>query len=121
MASVASSAKRRPRPPPAVGLAIRIHLWAIADELSVLCDLYVADWYNPVLGHMQYSLRDERRDSSKGRIWRVTWKDRPLDTPVRIVGAPVEELLDLLKAYEDRNRYRARRALWPAAVKTASY
>ena len=74
--------------------------------------LYVADWYNPVLGHMQYSLRDERRDSSKGRIWRVTWKDRPLDTPARIVGAPVEELLDLLKAYEDRNRYRARLALW---------
>jgi len=74
--------------------------------------LYVADWYNPVLGHMQYSLRDERRDSSKGRIWRVTWKDRPLDKPVRIVGAQVEELLDLLKAYEDRSRYRARRALW---------
>ena len=74
--------------------------------------LYVADWYNPVLGHMQYSLRDERRDSSKGRIWRVTWKDRPLDTPAKIVSASVEELLDLLKAYEDRNRYRARRALW---------
>jgi glucose/arabinose dehydrogenase/azurin len=74
--------------------------------------LYVADWYNPVLGHMQYSLRDERRDSSKGRIWRVTWKDRPLDTPAKIVGASVEELLDLLKAYEDRNRYRARSALW---------
>ena len=25
-------------------------------------DLYVCDWYNPVKGHMQYSLRDERRD-----------------------------------------------------------
>ena len=74
--------------------------------------LYVADWYNPVLGHMQYSLRDERRDSSKGRIWRITWKDRPLDRPAKIVSASVEELLDLLKAYEDRNRYRARRALW---------
>jgi len=74
--------------------------------------LYVADWYNPVLGHMQYSLRDERRDSSKGRIWRVTWKDRPLDKPAKIIGATAEELLDLLKAYEDRTRYRARRALW---------
>ena len=74
--------------------------------------LYVADWYNPVLGHMQYSLRDERRDSSKGRIWRITWKDRPLDTPAKIVGASVTQLLDLLKAYENRTRYRARRALW---------
>ncbi|MEM7383725.1 MAG: PVC-type heme-binding CxxCH protein [Verrucomicrobiota bacterium] len=80
--------------------------------------LYVADWYNPVLGHMQYSLRDERRDSSKGRIWRVTWKDRPLDTPAVIVGASTEELLDLLKAYENRTRYRARRALWDLPDKT---
>lgn len=74
--------------------------------------LYVADWYNPVLGHMQYSLRDERRDSKMGRIWRVTWKDRPLDRPPNIAGATVEQLLDHLKAYEDRTRYRARRELW---------
>lgn len=80
--------------------------------------LYVADWYNPVLGHMQYSLRDERRDSSKGRIWRITWKDRPLDTPAKIVGASVTQLLDLLKAYENRTRYRARRALWDLPADT---
>ena len=29
-------------------------------------DLYVCDWYNPVKGHMQYSLRDERRDRTLG-------------------------------------------------------
>ena len=80
--------------------------------------LYVADWYNPVLGHMQYSLRDERRDSNRGRIWRVTWKGRPLDKPANIIGAGVEELLNLLKAYEDRTRYRARRALWNLSDET---
>jgi len=80
--------------------------------------LYVADWYNPVLGHMQYSLRDERRDSNRGRIWRVTWKGRPLDKPAKIIGAGVEELLNLLKAYEDRTRYRARRALWNLSDET---
>ena len=31
-------------------------------------DLYVCDWYNPVKGHAQYSLRDERRDRHSGRI-----------------------------------------------------
>ena len=87
-------------------------------ELGPEGALYVADWYNPVLGHMQYSLRDERRDSSKGRIWRVTWKNRPLDTPAKIVGASAGELLDLLKAYEDRNRYRARRVLWDLPEET---
>jgi len=74
--------------------------------------LYVADWYNPVLGHMQYSLRHEMRDSKLGRIWRVTYKDRPLDKPAKVAGASVDELLDNLKAYEGRTRYRTRRALW---------
>ena len=40
-------------------------------------DLYVCDWYNPVKGHMQYSLRDERRDRHSGRIWRITAKGKP--------------------------------------------
>ncbi|WP_411846464.1 PVC-type heme-binding CxxCH protein [Roseibacillus persicicus] len=77
--------------------------------------LYVADWYNPVLGHMQYSLRDERRDNERGRIWRVTAKGRPLVEPSVIEGQPVEALLDLLKVYEDRTRYRVRRELWKVA------
>jgi len=80
--------------------------------------LYVADWYNPVLGHMQYSLRDQRRDTKRGRIRRVTWKGRKLDRAPKIADATVEELLDHLTAYEDRTRYRARRELWklPKAV-----
>jgi hypothetical protein len=30
--------------------------------------LYVGDWFNPLIGHMQYSLRDPRRDKTHGRI-----------------------------------------------------
>ena len=33
--------------------------------------MYVCDWYNPIKGHAQYSLRDERRDRKSGRIWRI--------------------------------------------------
>jgi len=61
---------------------------------------------------MQYPLRHERRDQQMGRIWRITYKDRPLDKPPKIAGATVEELLENLKAYEDRTRYRTRRVLW---------
>jgi len=71
-------------------------------------DLYVCDWYNPVKGHAQYSLRDTRRDKSSGRIWRITAKGRPLDTPAKIAGEPIPKLLDLLKAYEYRTRYTAK-------------
>lgn len=73
--------------------------------------LYLVDWYNPLVGHMQHSLRDPNRDHAHGRIWRVKAKDRPLVVPPQIAGAPVAALLDALKAYEDRTRYRARAEL----------
>lgn len=73
--------------------------------------LYVTDWYNPLIGHMQYSVRDPRRDTTHGRIWRITHTGRPLLKPVKIENEPVASLLDLLKSYEDRTRYRARREL----------
>jgi 2-keto-4-pentenoate hydratase len=60
---------------------------------------------------MQHSIRDPQRDTSHGRIWRVTYKDRPLLKPATIAGAPIGDLLNLLKEYEDRTRYRARREL----------
>ena len=73
--------------------------------------LYVVDWYNPLVGHMQHSLRDPKRDVEHGRIWRITYPSRPLVARAKVAGATVEELLDLLKSYEDRTRYRARREL----------
>ncbi len=73
--------------------------------------LYVVDWFNPLIGHMQHSLRDPNRDHTHGRIWRITYPGRPLVEKPKIAGASVAELLDLLKSYEDRTRYRARREL----------
>jgi putative heme-binding domain-containing protein len=40
--------------------------------------IYVADWFNPIIGHYQASLRHPDRDKLHGRIWRMTAKDRPL-------------------------------------------
>ena len=40
--------------------------------------LYVLDWFNPLVGHMQHSIRDPNRDQAHGRIWRITYKKRPL-------------------------------------------
>lgn len=74
--------------------------------------LYVVDWFNPLVGHMQHSLRDPNRDTRHGRIWRIAYKGRPPVEPAKIEGASVTELLELLKTYEDRTRYRARMALW---------
>lgn len=70
--------------------------------------MYVADWYNPVKGHMQYSLRDTRRDKKSGRIWRITAKDQKLEEAPKIAGASIPELLELLKSENYRTRYRAK-------------
>lgn len=74
-------------------------------------DLYVCDWYNPVKGHMQYSLRDERRDRHSGRIWRITATGRPLSELPKIADASVPELLEHLKRPEYSVRYLAKREL----------
>jgi hypothetical protein len=70
--------------------------------------LYLVDWFNPLIGHMQHSLRDPKRDTTHGRIWRITYTKNPLVSPPKIAGEPINALLDLLKVYEDRTRYRAR-------------
>jgi putative heme-binding domain-containing protein len=74
-------------------------------------DLYVCDWYNPVKGHMQYSLRDERRDRHSGRIWRIVAKGQALQEPPKIDGASTAALIELLKRPEYRVRYWAKREL----------
>lgn len=73
--------------------------------------LYIADWYNPIIQHGEVDFRDERRDKTHGRIWRVTAKGRPLVTPPKLVDATVPELLEALKAPEQWTRQQAKRVL----------
>ena len=73
--------------------------------------LYLADWYNPIIQHGEVDFRDDRRDRIHGRIWRVTAKDRPLVERPKIVGASVDELLEMLKAPEDWTRFFAKREI----------
>ncbi|MBN38780.1 MAG: hypothetical protein CMI29_09990 [Opitutae bacterium] len=84
--------------------------------------MYVCDWYNPVKGHAQYSLRDERRDRKSGRIWRIFPKGaKPVQAP-KISGAGLNDLLEILKRREYRYRYWAKRELRemdPVKVKKA--
>ena len=73
--------------------------------------LYVVDWQNKLIGHMQHSARDPQRDHVHGRIYRITYPARPLVKPASIAGAPIPVLFESLKLPEDRTRYRTRREL----------
>jgi putative heme-binding domain-containing protein len=70
--------------------------------------LYIADWYNPIIQHGEVDFRDDRRDHTHGRIWRVTVKGRPLIDRPQIVGTEIPAVLDLLHAPEEFTRSHAK-------------
>ncbi|MFO1066025.1 MAG: PVC-type heme-binding CxxCH protein [Pirellulales bacterium] len=70
--------------------------------------LYVSDWSNAIIGHMQHNMRDPNRDHEHGRIYRVTAEGRPLVKPLRLKGKPIEEVCSAFYAGENSARYRAR-------------
>lgn len=73
--------------------------------------LYIIDWHNILIGHMQHNARDPLRDHVHGRVYRVTYPSRPLVEPAKIAGASIDVLLDNLKLPEYRSRYRTHREL----------
>jgi len=73
--------------------------------------IYIADWYNPIIGHYQASFRHPDRDKAHGRIWRVTAKGKSPVKPPDLVKMSTPELLDQLKSGERWNRTQARRVL----------
>jgi mono/diheme cytochrome c family protein/glucose/arabinose dehydrogenase len=73
--------------------------------------LYLVDWHNVLVGHMQHNARDPFRDHVHGRIYRITYPGRPLVEPAKVAGASISELLENLKLPEYRTRYRSKRAL----------
>lgn len=82
-------------------------------DLEVAPDgsLFLVDWHNVLIGHMQHNARDPLRDHVHGRIYRITHKNRPLVNEAKIADANITELLNNLKLPEYRSRYRSKRAL----------
>jgi len=70
--------------------------------------IYIADWYNPIIQHGEVDFRDERRDHTHGRIWRITAKGRPLADRQPLIDADTTVLLDVLKQPEEWNRLHAK-------------
>ena len=73
--------------------------------------VYVADWYNSIINHAQHDFRDPRRDHERGRIWRITHKDRPLVKKPELVGRSIPHLVEQLGSPETWTRHQARKEL----------
>lgn len=70
--------------------------------------LYVSDWANAIIGHMQHNMRDPNRDNEHGRIYRVTPEGKQPLIPTRLKGKPIAEVCDAFLSSENGTRYRAR-------------
>ncbi|MBK1833019.1 PVC-type heme-binding CxxCH protein [Roseibacillus ishigakijimensis] len=70
--------------------------------------LYISDWHNVIIGHMQHNVRDPNRDKKHGRIYRMTYPSRELQKPVKIDGASLAELLENFKHPDMNVRHRTR-------------
>ncbi len=74
--------------------------------------LYIIDWAEALIGHMQYSIRDPLRDKTHGRIWRITYPGRPLVQDPKIAGESEDTLVKLLlNTPELRTKERIRQEL----------
>jgi putative heme-binding domain-containing protein len=69
--------------------------------------LYIADFYNAVIGHYEVPLPHPRRDREKGRLWRVVYRGtdagKPLPVPV-LPNLVKESLRALLGRLADTNQ-----------------
>lgn len=57
--------------------------------------LYIADFYNPIIGHYEVPLADPRRDRTHGRIWRVVYRGNTEAAP-DLTKMDVSTLVDQL-------------------------
>ena len=74
--------------------------------------MYLADWYNPIIGHYQKSYADPKRDKSHGRIWRISSKIHTAVKQPDLAKMSEGELLEQLASDERWTRYQAKRLLF---------
>ncbi len=55
--------------------------------------LYIVDWHNALIGHLQHNLREPNRDHSHGRIWRVSAVGGIRSSRPRLLELPWQTLL----------------------------
>src|SRR5437867_9753091 len=64
--------------------------------------LYVADFYNKIIGHYEVDLKHPQRDKDRGRVWRIVWKGKdgeakpPKMAFADLTNAPTTDVVTLL-------------------------
>lgn len=69
--------------------------------------LYVADFYNRIIGHYEVPLTHPGRDRERGRIWRITKKDH---SPHERVPSKIETVADPIESLGNSDPFTQRQA-----------
>jgi putative heme-binding domain-containing protein len=77
--------------------------------------MYVADFYNRIIGHYEVPLTHPGRDRERGRIWRISYEGAHKPMP-DLTKASTDQLIDLLKDENLQVRIRATNRLDASAV-----
>ncbi len=59
--------------------------------------LYVADFYNAIIGHYEVPLNHPKRDKQRGRIWRITYKGKKNER-IDLTKSTLDQLIAALDA-----------------------
>ncbi|MCH7988059.1 MAG: HEAT repeat domain-containing protein, partial [Planctomycetes bacterium] len=82
--------------------------WFRPVDLQVGPDdaLYIADFYNRIIGHYEVPLDHPGRDRTSGRIWRVTYtgNDKNTKPPRRLPNLTKRSVSELISALGDQNQ-----------------
>ena len=70
--------------------------------------IYILDWQNPLIGHMQHNIRDPNRDHQHGRVYRLTTNGRSTIPPVKMSQLTTTGVVEQLASPTMSFRYRAR-------------
>ncbi|HWE04931.1 MAG TPA: HEAT repeat domain-containing protein [Tepidisphaeraceae bacterium] len=73
--------------------------------------IYVADFYNPIIGHYQASLHHPDRDHVHGRIWRIAAKGMASVTQPELTTLSIPDLFEQLRSPERWTRFQTKRLL----------
>jgi putative membrane-bound dehydrogenase-like protein len=65
--------------------------------------LWIADFYNPIIGHYEVPLNDPRRDKTHGRVWRVVWRGDKSAAPPTIADLTRAGVNELIEKLSDAN------------------
>lgn len=79
-------------------LVISKDLWFRPVDIKLGPDgaVYIADFYNRIIGHYEVPLTHPGRDRHRGRIWRIAPEDLPNILPDLGTSAPVNRLVEAL-------------------------